>query len=199
MASDVLHPADRRPVVGVRRERVLVELLGEEAVDVVVDALAPLVRDHLALGLDLRLVEDEVLHPLGLERRRGPAAPAPAATVAVVGPVDPGRGVGLAADRLEQAVELAGAEVLGLVEHEVLEEVRDAGAAVALVARADAEPGLEGDDRRGVVGQEQHQEAVGEPMFLDGEAGSERVAFDERHGHQRSIPRPSVSWFETRQ
>ena len=43
------------------------ELLGEEALDVVVDAEAPLVQDHLDLRGHLLLLEDQPVHALGLE------------------------------------------------------------------------------------------------------------------------------------
>jgi hypothetical protein len=72
------------------------ELLGEEAFDVVVDAHAPLRGDHLALALELLLGEREVRHPVGLERDRQLELRRRHA-VAVVRPVDPGGGVGLAA------------------------------------------------------------------------------------------------------
>ena len=127
--ADVFHPADRRPAVRVRGERVRHQLLVEPAVDVVLDALAALVGDDVALGLDRRRA-----------RARGAAsartrARTPSAQVArrqrqpVVRPVDPGRGVRLAAGALDEPIELAGRQALGLAEHQVLEQVRHAGRA----------------------------------------------------------------------
>ena len=50
-----------------RGERLRHQLLVEPAIDVILDALAALVRDHVALGLHRIVLEHEVLHPLGLE------------------------------------------------------------------------------------------------------------------------------------
>ena len=107
-ALDVLHPADGRPAVGVARERRLVEQLVREPLDVVVDPVAPLVGDDLLLARHLRLAKDEVLHALGLELHRETHAVGREKLV-VVGPVHPGRGVGLRAALLELPVEGAGA------------------------------------------------------------------------------------------
>src|SRR5439155_26278778 len=57
-------------------------------------------------------------------------------------------------------VELAGPELLPPVEHHVLEEVRDAGLAAALVARARAVEDVRGDDGGGLILVEQHAEPV---------------------------------------
>ena len=61
---------------------------------------------------------------------------APEASRLVVGPVDPRRGVRFAAGALDQPIELAGREALGLAEHQVLEQVRHAGRARALVPQS---------------------------------------------------------------
>ena len=52
-------------------------------------------------------------------------------------------------------------EVFAALEHHVLEDVRGAGGARDFVARPDAIGHLKRDDRRGVVGLEQHLEPVG--------------------------------------
>src|SRR5262249_25040723 len=52
------------------------------------------------------------------------------------------------------------ADVLGACEHQVLEEVSEARAAFALVARTDVEGDGDGDDRRAVVFDEQRAQAV---------------------------------------
>jgi hypothetical protein len=104
-------------------------------------------------------LEHEVLHALRLEadaerqvarRQRQP----------VVRPVDPGRRVRFTAGALDQPIELAGRQLRGLAEHQVLEQVRHAGRARALVARADAEPGLQRDDRRAPIDRGDHLEPV---------------------------------------
>ena len=84
----------------------------------------------------------------------------------VVGPVDPRRRVRLGAALLELAVEVARLEVLGLVEHQVLEEVREPRLAGLLVPRADVEPGVVRDDRRARVDEHEHREPVAEPPAM---------------------------------
>ena len=56
-----------------------------------------------------------------------------------------GRGVQLAAEPVEDLGDLERAVTLGALEEQVLDEVRDAGLASALVARAGADPVADGD------------------------------------------------------
>ena len=58
-------------------------------------------------------------------------------------------------------------QALGLVEHEVLEQVREAGLARLLVARADAEPREVAEDGRALVDQDEQAQAVAEPEALE--------------------------------
>jgi len=78
----------------------------------------------------------------------------------VVGPVEEGRRVGLGAGCLEAPVELAPRHVLRLVEHEMLEQVSDARASLALVPGADTEPGLVADHRCLTIYRHQQFQAV---------------------------------------
>jgi hypothetical protein len=110
-------------VVGVFVEGGLVEKLVGGALDVVVDAVAALVGHDFDLARDLRLTQDEARHAFAFERDREAEAVLGEGLV-VVGPVEPGGGVGLGAALFELAIELAGLETFGLVEHEVLEQVR---------------------------------------------------------------------------
>ncbi len=156
-----------------RGERVRHQLLVEPAVDVILDALAALVGDDVALGLDRRVLEHEVLHALALEPHperqiaRGQRQP-------VVRPVDPRRRVRLAAGVLDEAIELARRQALGLAEHQVLEQVGHAGRARPLVARADAIPGLQRDDRRAPIDRGDHAEPVAEAKAPRGDAAARR-------------------------
>src|SRR5690606_183017 len=79
----------------------------------------------------------------------------------------------------EQPIELTRSPPFDLVEHEVLEEVREPRLPFALVARADAKPRVIGDDGRRVVLADEHLEAVGEPIAPDGERRAERNRLDE--------------------
>ena len=71
-----------------------------------------------------------------------------------------GVSVGPAAGLLDELVHHPVGDVRRALEHEVLEEVRQAGAAGSLVGGADAVPGDDGDRRRAVVGQEQDAQTV---------------------------------------
>ncbi len=57
--------------------------------------------------------------------------------------------------------------LVGALEQHVLEQVRHAGLAVALVARADEVGDVDRDRRLGGIGEEQHAQAVGEQVFGD--------------------------------
>ena len=71
-----------------------------------------------------------------------------------------GRAVHRAAVDEDQVRVLAGPDVLGALEHHVLEQMGEAGAALALVARADVVVDDDGEDRRRVVFGDDHAQAV---------------------------------------
>jgi hypothetical protein len=158
----VLDAADAGPPVGVRSEGLRVEQQVEEAaVRGREHALAVLLLHHVALGLEGRVVNDERTHPLGLgpQQRlrvvRGDDLPVDRHVVA-------GRGVVDAAHVLGQAIHHLRLHVLRRLEHEVLEEMREAAAALGVVLRPDLVPDLYGDGRAGAVGRRQHAQAVRE-------------------------------------
>jgi hypothetical protein len=109
---------------------------------------------------------DEVAHPVRLEPERGLELAA-RDDVVIVGAVVRGRAVDVAARRFDELQVLAIGDVLRSLEHHVLEEVGEAGAARLLVLRADVIPEIDSDDRgRLVLGEE------------DGQAVRQRVALD---------------------
>ena len=191
--ADVRHPPDRRPAIRVDVERGGHELLVEPAVDIVLDALAALVGDDVALGLDGGRLEHQAVHALALEADREGQLVGRQAE-AVVGPVDPGRGVGLAAGGLDDAIELAGRQRLGLAEHQVLEQVREAGLADLLVARADPEPGLVRHDRRAAIDGAHHAEPVAQAPAPDRHSADRAFGFEshacECGDHPNVLPGP---------
>ena len=135
------------------------DLLAEEAARVVLGAGAALLDDDLALGVDLLGIEQQVLHAIGLE--------VDDEIDLVAGDVDEvrrdvlrGERVVLAAVLLDEPRELLGSARRRALEHHVLEEVRDAGRAALLVARADAIPHLERHDRAAVVLEQQDAQPV---------------------------------------
>ena len=83
---------------------------------------------------------------------------------------------------------LAGADVRGSLEHHVLEEMREAGAALALVARADVVVDGDGEDGRRVILGDDHAQAVlqlgvGELDLLDW-GGGETERANEPEGRE---------------
>ncbi len=135
-----------------------------DAVRLVLDALAPLVLDDVALGVDglgrhgiqqvahaIRFEEERKLQRVG--RHIDP----------VVGPVVLRRSVVVAAGGFEPRIELAGLDVSGSHEHQMFEEVREPGAAGALARGAHVVPHVHGDDWHFVVLVQDHREAVGQP------------------------------------
>ena len=80
----------------------------------------------------------------------------------VAGHVVAGEGVVLAAEPGDDLGELAGRDLVRRLEHQVLEEMRDARDARRLVGRADAIPDVVRHDRRAVVGHDDDLHAVGE-------------------------------------
>jgi hypothetical protein len=85
-----------------------------------------------------------------------------------IGRVVVGReGVLLAAQRRDDLRELARRMALGALEHQVFEEMRDAGSADRIVGRAVLVPDHVGHDRHAPVGDDDHLEPVVEPGGRD--------------------------------
>ena len=80
----------------------------------------------------------------------------------IAGVVGGGEGVLLAADRRHRLREASGRVLGGALEHQMFEEMRDAGLARRLVGGADLVPDHVGDDRRAPVRHDDDLEAVGE-------------------------------------
>ena len=162
----LLDRADARPVIGVglvgRPRQVEAE---ETAVGRGQHPLAQLLLHHVALGLEVGVVDDQRAHPLAL----GPDQPLQMVGrhhLVVVGEVVEGRRVVEAAHVLGQAVEALGRQVAGGLEHHVFEEVREAGAAGRIVLRPHAVPDLHGDVRRRAVERGVDLQPVGQLALL---------------------------------
>ena len=126
-------------------------------------ALPLLVLHDAALLVEPRLRHraEQVAHPVGLHPEDG-VERRDRHVLEVVGPVLAGGAVQIGrADPLED-LEVVVVEVLRAVEHQVLEEVREAGLARPLVLGADVVPDVHGDDRRLVVLVDDERQAVGE-------------------------------------
>ena len=144
-----------------RKERRRQRHAGEPVGPVLV-VLAPLVQHHLALGDELLFAErrQQVAHAIGLEPQR---------QLEGVGrhhfPVVGAVGVGRAVDQRPgglQRLEVAAGMVRRALEHEVLEQVRESGAAGPLVPRADVIPDADRRHRDVGILMDDHVEAVGE-------------------------------------
>jgi hypothetical protein len=125
---EVRHAADRRVLVRMRRERVVVDDLVQPSVRLVLDAHPPLFLDHLTLAAERRIVDAQRRHAIGFEpqrqrqvlrRQRLPEHRL------VFGRV----GVAAAADAGDDRRVRLGLDVLRALEHHVLEQMREAGAA----------------------------------------------------------------------
>ena len=170
----VLVLADHAVVVGVAlRVEQPVALQPERGVGTPL-ALAALVAHHVPLVVQLLLGHgrQEPAHAVrlheehALEVVRGHHLP-------VVGPVLVGGAVDLAPDRL-QGPEVLLVQVLGALEHHVLEQVGEPAPAGPLVLGPHVVPGVDRHHGGGVVDMEDHLEAVVQGVGLDVEGGEVR-------------------------
>ena len=155
-----------------RREEVALELLLERAVRPVVVRPALLVLDDLALVVEVLLAErvEQGRHPVGLEPE-GQLELVRRQRLEVVRPVEPGRAVHRPAGGLDERDVLGLRDVARTLEHDVLEEVREAGLAGDLVLGADVVPEVDRDDRSEVVLGHDHAQAVVESLVAEGDLG----------------------------
>ena len=144
------------------------QLLVERAVGPVVVRLALLVLDDVPLVVEVLLREriEQRAHPIGLE---------PQAELDLVGrqrlevvrAVEERRRVADAASTLDEGHVLGLRDVAAALEHEVLEEVGEAGLAGLLVLRADVVPEVDRDDRGDPIGSDDDAEAVVEGALAE--------------------------------
>jgi hypothetical protein len=160
---EVVHRPDRGVVVRVRlRIHQLAQLIEHLPVGLVL-AFALFVLHHAALLVERRLVDgaDQVAHAIGFHPQRG-VERGGGHVFEVVGAVGVRRAVEVGgADGLQRREEIA-LVVFRPVEHQVLEQVREARAARGLVLAAHVVPDVHRHDRRLVVGVHDHAQAVGQ-------------------------------------
>ena len=153
------HAADRRMLVRVHLEGIVVDDLVQLPVRLVVDPHPALFLHHLAFVGEGRFTDAQRGHAIRFEpqrqreilrRHRLPEHRF------VVGRV----GVGLAADRGNERGVRFGLDVLRALEHHVLEEMREPRASRPLVLRTDVVPERHMNDRRRVILREDHGQAV---------------------------------------
>ena len=200
---EILHAADRRVLVGVDRERLVVDELVQPAVRLVVDAHPALFLDDLPLVLEHVLFDAQRREAIGFEpqhqrqvlrRHRLPEDRR----------VFVGVGVALPADARDPRRMPLGLDVLRALEHHVLEQVREAGAAGTLVLGPDVVPHFGVHDRRGVILEEHHLQPVRQRRHRVIELGRPRRRArarvrrherGERHQHGGKRPaRSNMTW-----
>lgn len=102
------------------------DLLVQPRIRIVGDAHVVLFEHDVALGQHVLVLEDEARHAVGLELHHGRQLLF-RHTLVVIGVVDRGRGVLVAADAKHGLGEFSGRMLRGALEHQVLEEVREPG------------------------------------------------------------------------
>ena len=152
--------------VGVRRLRH--GQPGKAAVGPVQHVDADLALHHALLVGEVLLRDGEALHPVGLRPEHGLDG-VRRDDLEVIGEVEARRTVEDAAVRLHELDELELPQILGALEHHVLEEVGEAGPVARLDAETDAVIDRDHGYRRGVVGREDHLEPVRELLVLHGD------------------------------
>ena len=177
----VVHRPDHRPGVGMAlRKGVLGD--GDPRLAVrLVFSLPLLVLHHAALLVELRGVDraEQVAHAVRLEPE-DPVERGDGDVLEVVGAILVRRAVEVRrTDRLDR-LEIVVVVVLAAVEHQVLEEVREAGLARLLVLRADVIPHVHGGDGRLVVLVHEERQAV-----LQGVLRVRNVRYRRRRGGAR--------------
>ena len=141
------------------RESKLFELEFGGRIGLVLVALAPLFQHRLALGLPVRGVDLEVREALRLQPQRQLQRWLGHDLVEVRA-IRRRVGVEHRADGFQILEMLHLSDLVGALEHHVLEEVRQPGQAGLLVARADIDHEADGDQRRGAVGLHHDAHAV---------------------------------------
>ena len=164
--TQIVGRADCEPAIRMVRR---VEGFGQhprhQAVGPVLVVLTAFVEHHFTLGVEpgLRQRGQQIAHPIRFhpqgqfERVGGHHFP-------VVRTIGIRRAVELGAGLLER-LEVARIVMFGTFEHQVLEQMREAGSATALVLRPDVIPDVDGCDGARVIIVQQHVEAVGQSVL----------------------------------
>ena len=154
-------------MIGVAFREQRVELVIFDEAEGLVVALALLVLDDTALDIELLLRHraEQVAHAIRFEEQ-GAIERAARDGLEIIGAVEPGRAVHVGRADLLHRLEIARVAVLGSTEHEMFEQVGEAGTALRLVLGADRIPDGDGDDGRLVILVHDHAQAVRQGEFL---------------------------------
>ncbi len=180
---EVVHGPDDGPGIGVAGG---VGGLGDEIVGEsvgLVFTLALLVLHDAALEVEGFLIDgsEEVAHAVGLEPE-GVVQGGGGDVFEVVGAIGTGGAVEVCGSDGLHGLDVAFLMVLAAAEHEVLEEMGEAGLAGALVLGAHVVPDVDGDDGRLVVLVDDEGESVFQDEFLVGHIDGAYLGVDRRTG-----------------
>ena len=145
-----MHPADDRAAVGVVQELRRRHLFAQERAGIAVGALAAFFDDDLAFGGHILFGEDQIAHALCLHLHHQ-AQTVGGNPLEIGGVIPAGKGVVIAALRFDRVGKLTRGQIVGALEHQVFEEVCNAGMAGRLVCGAGAIPDHMGDDGGAVI------------------------------------------------
>ena len=159
------------------------DLLAQQRAGFVVDARAPLLDDHVALGQHHLVAQHQVGHAVGLERHDQPE-PLLGDLLVVAGVVLAGESVLVTTVARDQTREFAVGIFRRALEHEMFEKMCDARLADRVVGRADAVPHHMHDDRRAMVRHDHHLHAVLEREGLGIEDRGARAGRLEQDQHE---------------
>ena len=182
---EVRHRTDRVMAIRMRRrEQPLGHRIIEQAIGAVV-ALALFVLDDAALLVEhaLRDRTEQIAHAIALQEQRT-VERAGRHRLEIIGAIEIGRAVEVGrADLLQRREEVARG-VFRSVEHQMLEQMREAGRTLRLVLRPDVIPDAHRDDRRLAIGVDDHAQPV-----LQRELLIRDVHFLDQRRHRRGLHR----------
>jgi hypothetical protein len=173
VAGQLLHlvpPADHRLAVRVIKEQRGVDLLAEPRARIVGDTLVLFLKDHVALRQHHLVGEHKAGHAVGFQFHNCLELLARHA-LEIAGVVARGEGVFLTADMRDHLREFTRRVLRRALEHQMLEEMRQARFSRRLVGGADLVPDHVGDNRRAVIGNDDQLQSVREREVGDLGAG----------------------------
>ncbi|MNM92050.1 hypothetical protein D3C81_1043690 [compost metagenome] len=165
---EIVHRADHAVVVRVaHRIQRAVELFPHLAIGLVL-ALALLVLHHATLLVERGLVDraDQMAHAIRFHPQRH-VQRGGRHVLEVIGAVGIGGAVLAGGTHLLEGLEVLAVVVLAALEHQVLEQMREAGTAGGLVLAADVIPDVDRNDRCLAIGMHHHPQAVGQGELLE--------------------------------
>ena len=158
--------------MALRKERVKHRLF-DDAVRLVLDALAPLVSHDVLLIGEAGLIDDveEIAHAIRLEPQRQLEL-VRRHRFEVVRAIEIGGAVDVAAAGAFDGLEVrVGRHVLRRLEHHVLEEMREPGAAGLLIRGADVVPQIHRHERQPMILRQDHIQAIRQREFFEVDLG----------------------------